>query len=259
MKLNLAYSPCPNDTFIFYKMYKESMFNIYIHDVEYLNNSLDEEKYDISKVSFYKWLNLNDKYELLKVGSAMGNGCGPILIGRGDKTLTKESKIAIPGKNTTAHLLFQLCYGDFGNKQFMTYDKVINSLVSNDVDFAIIIHESRFVYQSMNLIEIKDLGKWWEKETNLPIPLDVLLLEKNLGKEVISKIEHEIEKSINYAYANKEEVLVYVKEHAQELDLEVINSHIKTYVNDFTINLGKIGERSVAELQKRANEQGIIK
>ena len=98
MKLNLAYSPCPNDTFIFYKMYKESMFNIYIHDVEYLNNSLDEEKYDISKVSFYKWLNLNDKYELLKVGSAMGNGCGPILIGRGDKTLTKESKIAIPGK-----------------------------------------------------------------------------------------------------------------------------------------------------------------
>ena len=105
------------------------MFNIYIHDVEYLNNSLDEEKYDISKVSFYKWLNLNDKYELLKVGSAMGNGCGPILIGRGDKTLTKESKIAIPGKNTTAHLLFQLCYGDFGNKQFMTYDNETNTLL----------------------------------------------------------------------------------------------------------------------------------
>ena len=259
MKLNLAYSPCPNDTFIFYKMYKESMFNIYMHDVEYLNNSLDDEKYDISKVSFYKWLNLNDKYELLKVGSAMGNGCGPILIGRGDKTLNKESKIAIPGKNTTAHLLFQLCYGDFGKKQFMTYDKVINSLVNKDVDFAIIIHESRFVYQSMNLIEIQDLGKWWEEETNLPIPLGCIVARKNLGKEVISKIECMIKDSINYAYANKEEVLIYVKQHAQELDLEVINSHIKTYVNDFTINLGKIGERSVAELQKRANEQGIIK
>ena len=259
MKLSLAYSPCPNDTFIFYKMFKKSMFNVHLHDVENLNKSLDDEKYDISKVSFYKWLTLNNKYELLKVGSAMGNGCGPILIGRGDKSLSRESKIAIPGKNTTAHLLFQLCYGDFGNKKFMTYDKVINSLVNYDVDFAIIIHESRFVYQSMNLIEIKDLGQWWEKETNLPIPLGCIVAKKNLGKEVICRIEHEIKSSIDYSYANREEVLMYVKQHAQELDLDVINNHIETYVNDFTIDLGKIGERSIAELQKRALKQGIIK
>ena len=138
---------------------------------------------------------------------ALGNGCGPILISKSNKTLNENSKIAVPGRNTTAHLLFQLCYGNLGEKKFMTYDKVIDSLVNDEVDFAIIIHESRFVYQSFNLVEINDLGRWWEEETKLPIPLGCIVANKNLGKELISQIEHEILNSLSYAYENRNEVI----------------------------------------------------
>ena len=258
MKLTLAYSPCPNDTFIFYKMFKDQSYDIHLHDVEKLNTLLENSKYDISKASFYKWLSLRDKYELLNVGSALGNGCGPILISKSNKTLNENSKIAVPGRNTTAYLLFQLCYGNLGEKKFMTYDKVIDSLVNDEVDFAIIIHESRFVYQSFNLVEINDLGRWWEEETKLPIPLGCIVANKNLGKEVISQIEHEILNSLSYAYENRNEVINYVKIHAQELDENVMNNHIKTYVNSYTKNLGVKGKRSIDVLLKKAIEQGIV-
>ena len=258
MKLSLAYSPCPNDTFIFYKIFKDSSYNIQMHDVEKLNISLENGTYDISKASFYKWLSLRGQYELLNVGAALGSGCGPILIGKGDKSINKYSKIAVPGKNTTAHLLFQLCYGNFGVKKFMTYDKIIDSVIKDEVDFGIIIHESRFVYQSFNLIEINDLGRWWEAETDLPIPLGCIVAKKNLGKEVISQIEQDISDSLSYAYKNRNEVMNYVKIHAQELDENVMNSHIQLYVNSYTENLGIKGNRSVDLLLKKAIEQEII-
>ena len=140
----------------------------------------------------------------------------------------------------------------------MTYDKVIDSLVNDEVDFAIIIHESRFVYQSLNLVEINDLGRWCEEETKLPIPLGCIVAIKNLGKEVISQIEHEILNSLNYAYENRNEVINYVKIHAQELDENVMNNHIRTYVNSYTKNLGVKGKRSIDVLLKKAIEQGIV-
>lgn len=257
--IKIAYSPCPNDTFIFYKLAHNKHYRVNLHDIDLLNSHAFEETYDVSKMSFFAWLNLYDKYQLLNTGSALGKGCGPILITKNKKKISSNSSIAIPGKYTTANLLYRMCYGTLGKRIYMPYDKIMNALETNQVDAAVIIHEGRFIFEQRGFIFVKDLGEWWENETSLPIPLGCIGAKKNLGKEVINKIEQDLLSSIEFAYKNKKITKDYIKNHAQEMDDIVIENHINLYVNNFTMKLNKEAFLAIKEMKKRANKLGLIK
>lgn len=265
--LTLGYSPCPNDTFIFYALVHNKIdtgrisFKEILLDVETLNQKALSAELDITKVSFHAYAYLRDKYTLLRSGGAMGTGCGPLLVAK-NKT-SKESlrgkKIAIPGRLTTAFLLLQLYDPALAEDiVVMPFNRVMEAVRSGNVDAGLIIHESRFTYPVYGLYEITDLGKWWETETGLPIPLGCVIAKKTLGGNIIRDVEALTRKSVEYAFSNREETKDYIKAHSQELADEIIAQHINLYVSDYSIDFGDKGLAAVEELFKLAEKKGII-
>jgi 1,4-dihydroxy-6-naphthoate synthase len=275
--ISLGYSPCPNDTFIFYALIhgkidtKNLTFKENLLDVETLNQKALNIEFDLTKVSYHAFGHLRRKYCLLRAGGALGRGCGPLVISKNDYTMEelRGKRIAIPGKLTTAYLLLQLYDPNFSPEPsavstqrlhivVMPFHKIIDAVSNDEVDAGLIIHESRFTYPSYGLKQIIDLGEWWEKETGLPIPLGGIIAKHSLGNGLNKKINKILRQSVEYAFSNRSEPISYIKEHSQELSDDVINQHIDLYVTDFSIDVGSEGEKAVSELLLRAEQARII-
>ena len=263
-KLSLGYSPCPNDTFIFYALVHKKVrgslgFSETLRDVETLNRMAQRSELDVTKVSFNAFGHLREDYCLLHSGSALGRGCGPLIVANKKFNASElaDKTIAIPGKMTTAYLLLQLFNPDIKNVVEMPFDRIMNAVSLGIVDAGLIIHEGRFTFKAYDLVQIVDLGEWWEQETGLLIPLGAIVAKRSLGAEVINEIDRLLRKSIEYAFANRSMTREYVREHAQELDDEVIDQHIGLYVNDYTLDIGG-GVAAVEELMKRAEKLNLF-
>jgi len=265
-QLSLGYSPCPNDTFIFYGLIHGKVpcpgveFSERLEDVETLNQLALKKQLDLTKISYHALGHLRESYVLLRSGGALGRGCGPLVIAAQETSMAKlrGKKIAIPGQLTTANLLLQLYSAGYENLLILPFDKIMAAVEQGLADAGVIIHESRFTYQQYGLKQILDLGQWWEQESGYPIPLGGILAKRDLGATLISKVEAALRQSIEYAYAYPQEPQIYIKQHAQELDSDVINNHIELYVNDFSLDLGEEGIQAVNSLLSRAEERGII-
>lgn len=266
--LSLGYSPCPNDTFIFYALVHgkidagDLQFKEILLDVEILNQMAIKGELDITKVSYNAFGNLRDDYCLLCSGGALGKGCGPLVVSAKEYEIKdlKGKTIAIPGKLTTAYLLLQLYDPSFkDNVKVMVFSDIMEAVKKGDVDAGLIIHESRFTYPSYGLKQVIDLGEWWENETGLPIPLGCIIAKRSLGKELINRIDRLIKESVIYAMKHRAEPVRYIKEHSQELEDSVIARHINLYVNDYSINIGDEGIKAVKRLFEMAEDRGIIK
>lgn len=271
--ITLAYSSCPNDTFIFHALAHKSIeinFQITIADVETLNQHAAHALFDVTKLSFATFGALRDTYALLRTGSALGRGCGPLLISLPDKKITPKVKrpvVAVPGRGTTAFVLFTL----FIKENFpqvepeiisMPFEKIMPAVKDGAADFGVVIHEGRFVYQNLGLESFVDLGQWWENFTSLPIPLGCIAIKRAVyqnNPSIAYKIEQMIGKSIQHGFDYPEHSREYIKSHAQELDDEVIRQHINLYVNDFSKDIGDEGERAIRTFFAKAEEAGIIK
>jgi 1,4-dihydroxy-6-naphthoate synthase len=264
--LRLGYSPCPNDTFIFYALMHGriplSGFNIReeLADVETLNRRALAGELDLTKVSYHAFGHLRSEYALLRSGGALGRGCGPLVVARQATSLERlrGKLIAIPGELTTANLLLQLHGSGYERLQILPFDRIVAAVEGGSVDAGLIIHESRFTFAEYGLVEVEDLGVWWEELTGLPIPLGGILARRTLGREVIAEVEQAINASVRFAFAHPEEARAYIRTHAQELDDAVIDQHIALYVNHFSLDLGEDGMAAVHELLDRATAAGII-
>ena len=262
MKLTLGFSPCPNDTFIFdamvhHKIDTEGLdFEVVFADVEQLNKWAFQGKLDITKLSYNAFTHCVNDYALLDSGSALGNKCGPLLIKKPNTILTKESKIAIPGKYTTANMLLEIAFPNHQNKVEILFSEIENEVLKGSVDAGLIIHENRFTYQEKGLEKVKDLGEFWETETGLPIPLGGIVVKRSLQTEIQKKIERVLRKSVEYAFANPNSSADYVQCHAQEMEKQVVDAHIALYVNDYSISLGEQGRKAVEKIFKKSEQLG---
>ncbi len=256
--LSCAYSTCPNDTFAFCHLAKEPDVETHLHDVEMLNRLAFEERFEVTKLSFHAWLLVRDKYQLLDVGSALGRGCGPLVIAPNAQSLSPTALVAVPGEFTTAYLLLRLWKPTLGSRIFMPFDRIMDAVESGQVDAGVIIHEGRFVFEERGFQCLEDLGDWWERETGLPIPLGCIAAKKSLGAERIAQFEQRLRNSIQTAFDDPDSTTEYVKQHAQELDDEVIRKHIQTYVNAYTLDLGEEGRAAIAKLEQMAVAAGVV-
>lgn len=265
--ISIGYSPCPNDTFIFYALIYKKIdthdleFNEILEDVETLNAMALNEKLDVTKVSCHAYGYMRDKYVFLRSGGAFGHGCGPVVVTKKPCAIEelKGKKFAIPGRLTTASLLLELYNPTLDFKTIsMPFNQIMASVQNGKVDAGLIIHEGRFTYSNYGLTQIMDLGKWWELETGQLIPLGGILARRSLGFETIQTIESLIAKSIRYSQFHPNEPLNYIKCHSQELDDSVIAQHINLYVNEYSIDLKEKGKQGLKELLTRAEKAGII-
>jgi len=253
MQLTLGFSPCPNDTFIFDALINHKIesrglsFEVVLEDVETLNRWALQGKLDISKISYGVLPLILNSYNLLDAGGALGKGVGPLLIAKKEipASSIKDLMIAIPGENTSAHILFSLAFPEARNKKFMVFSEIEEALLKNKVDAGVIIHENRFTYMKKGLFKLMDLGEYWENKTGCPIPLGGIVIKKNIDAAVQQKAGELIRKSIEYAFDHYPFIPPFVKEHAQEMDEQVMKQHIDLYVNDFSISLGKEGRQAV--------------
>lgn len=264
--LTLGFSPCPNDTFMFYPLvhglvdtgglvYRERL-----EDVETLNRLALKGELDISKISYHALGHIREQYALLRSGSALGRGCGPLLVAtdRIDPANLRGKTIAVPGRYTTAKLLLRLFDPALENFIVMPFNEIMDAVLNGDVDAGLIIHESRFTYHGFGLHKLLDLGEWWEAETGLPIPLGGIVARRSLGAETIAAVERALRAAVDYARTHPGKAARYIGEHAQEMSQEVCAAHIGLYVNDFSTDLGDEGVRAISCLLQRAEEAGII-
>jgi len=263
--VNIAFSPCPNDTFIFHAMLNGLVdtgnfnFITHLHDVETLNDSAFTGRFDITKLSFHAYLYLKNKYDLLESGSALGFGCGPLLVKSDSDKKIEEMTIAIPGEYTTAYMLLKLWNPEIDKIKPVRFDKIMAGVQEGKYDAGLIIHEGRFVYQNYGLKSIIDLGEWWEKETSLPIPLGCIAIKNDrFTRDEKDQLNAIIKSSILYALNNRDASEEFIKRFAQELDDRVIENHIKLYVNDFTVDLGDTGHKAIKKLEELAGDKNII-
>ena len=264
--LTLGFSPCPNDTFIFYALVHGKIaagglaFRERLEDVESLNRLVLQGSLEISKISFHLLGHIRDDYALLRSGGALGRGCGPLVVARTphDPRELRGKRIAIPGQYTTASLLLRLFDPLLEELVVMPFHEIMGAVIRGEVDAGVIIHESRFTYLEQGLHSILDLGKWWEEDTGQPIPLGGIVARRDLGIETLQVVEDALRGSVLFAQANPDVAREYIRAHSQEMSDEVCDAHINLYVNRHTVELGADGEAAVRVLLERAESAGII-
>lgn len=262
--LSFGLSPCPNDTFSFYAMLNAKIpmpFAIkpYVADVECLNNWALEGRLDMTKISFGVLGDILDDYVLLRSGSALGRGCGPLIVAK--KHLTpgdlRGLRVAIPGEHTTAALLLRLYLDGMANTISMTFDKIAQAVSLGDVDAGVIIHETRFTYKDYGLRCVVDLGEWWEHRTGLPIPLGGIVAKRVLPEKVLHLLSDVLKMSVSYAFSHADEPMDFVRRYAQEMRDDVMRKHIALYVTSWTVDLDQEGINAIKYLVDMGRALGL--
>ena len=264
--LSLGFSPCPNDTFIFHALVHGLVDGPIafqppvLEDVETLNSWAMQNRLDVTKLSFHALGHVLNEYCVLSAGSALGRGCGPLLVAAKPFDVGKCSalKIGIPGKYTTASLLFQMFAPHCKNLVEMRFENIMPAIARGEIDAGVIIHESRFTYAKDGLVCLQDLGTWWEETSGQPIPLGCIAARRRYGPKIIREIDQAIRTSLEMAYQNPKRCLPYIRQYSQEIDEKVVQDHIGLYVNEFSINLGDEGMQAVSTFLRRGREAGIL-
>ncbi|HMV41575.1 MAG TPA: 1,4-dihydroxy-6-naphthoate synthase [Leptospiraceae bacterium] len=265
-QLTLAYSPCPNDTFLFYHLIHEDLSNKFsvkeeLHDVEKLNEYSEKNTFDVTKLSFFAFFHVISGYTLLNSGSALGRGCGPLLVKKKGKDLNKikGEKILVPGIKTTANLLTNI----YLNRDFepypIRYDWIMNKILEEEFNLGVIIHEERFTYEERGLEKIVDLGDYWESLTGKPIPLGAIAIKRSIPIDLKREFDQSLRKSLELAYQFPEKTKKYILTNSQVKDEKVVQSHIDLYVNEFTKDIGDEGKDAVYALYEKAKTLGFLK
>lgn len=265
MTIKAAISPCPNDTFI-YGALANKLIETPHHltfeycDIEQLNQMAFAEKADLIKMSYYSYFKVEHKYRLLPCGGAMGVNCGPLLITK-DKTNYEKANpvIAIPGIHTTANFLLHFFKNDNFTLLELPFDKIESALLEGLADAGVIIHENRFTYQQKGLTLITDLGQFWEDRTECPIPLGCLAIHRDINPAIDNEIIDMVQRSIIFARQHPDQLQTYINSHAQEMNSDVIQSHIELYVNDFSYDIGQEGKRAIQYMRKHLEDTPINK
>lgn len=261
--MKLGYSFCPNDTFIFYalthgKIALSEPVQEVLEDVETLNQWALAGKLELTKISYHAYAHLRDQYVALRSGGALGRGVGPLIVAKTKLESLAGKTVAIPGNLTTAFLLLNLSQPEGVDTVVMRYDAIMPAIERGEVDAGLIIHESRFTFAKHGLVKLLDLGEWWELETGLPIPLGAILVRRDLGLEQQRALNAAVKASLEYAYTYPNEPKAYIRQHALEMEDDVIQAHIDLYVNEFSLDVGELGEQAVNELFARAQARGFI-
>jgi 1,4-dihydroxy-6-naphthoate synthase len=256
MKLSLGFSPCPNDTFIFDALVNGKIdtlgfqFEVAMEDVETLNRWAMQEKLDITKISYGVLPRIIPAYRVLDAGGALGKGVGPLLVARQPMDLEQVTglRIALPGANTTAHMLFTLAYPEATQKIFLPFHEIQDAVLRGDADAGVIIHENRFTYADKGLHKLLDLGEFWEHNTQSPIPLGGIVMNRRFDPAIMAKIDGLIRESVMYSWQQYPVLSDFVRDHAQEMSEDVMRQHINLYVNNYSAALGPEGRAAIWQL-----------
>ncbi|MFF8478105.1 1,4-dihydroxy-6-naphthoate synthase [Streptomyces sp. NPDC015414] len=267
-ELQIAYSPCPNDTFVFDALAHGRVpgapaLDVTFADIDITNGMAERGEFDVLKVSYAVLPYVLEEYALLPCGGALGRGCGPLVLTREEGADLTGRTVAVPSEKSTAYLLFRLWAADtlsggVGEIVVMPFHEIMPAVRDGKVDAGLVIHEARFTYQNYGLHKLADMGEHWERTTGLPIPLGAIIAKRSLGAETLGRLAESVRASVRAAWDDPQASRPYVMEHAQEMDPAVADQHIGLYVNEFTAALGEDGYAAIRGLLTRAAAEGLV-
>ncbi len=263
--LTLGHSPDPDDAFMFYAMAKGKIdtgnleFRHQLEDIETLNQRALNQELDVTAISVHAYAYVLEHYALLPSGASMGEGYGPIVVAREDFSVAdlSEKIIAIPGTMTSAYLALRLAIGEFPY-HVVPFDEIFEKVKEGTVDAGLVIHEGQLTWQQEGLKNILDLGVWWQKETNLPLPLGCNVVRKALGAEVMSEISRLLKETIRYALDHRQEAVEHSLQWARDMGHDLADQFVGMYVNDLTVDYGERGRKAVKEFLHRGHQAGLL-
>lgn len=268
MTLTLGFSPCPNDCFMFDAIVHRRIdlegleFSIVMEDVESLNRRAFGKEIDVTKLSYHAFAHCARDFALLDAGSALGRGCGPLLVAARaiapDEVAAGGLRLAIPGRYTTANFLLSLAFPNALDRTELVFSDIESAVLAGRFDAGLIIHENRFTYAAKGLRKILDLGEFWESTTGAPIPLGGIAVDRSLPLATQQAMNRVMRRSVEYAFAHPAASRPFVRAHAQEMREDVMRQHIDLYVNAYSVDLGEDGRRAVHLLFERARALEVI-
>jgi 1,4-dihydroxy-6-naphthoate synthase len=259
--MNIAFSPCPNDTFVFHAWAHGLIegappLDVTFADIDVTNTAAERGEFDVLKVSYAALPWLLDQYALLPSGGALGRGCGPLVLTRDELPSLDGRTIAVPSERSTAYLLFRLWAAGQRPARIdvVPFAAIMPAVRDGSYHAGLVIHEARFTYPSYGLRALADLGEWWEADTGLPIPLGAIIARRSLDTAALARAARA---SVEYAWADPSASAQYVAAHADEMSPDVQQQHIALYVNEFTRDLGDEGYAAADALLGRAHAAGL--
>ena len=265
VNISVGHTPDSDDAFMFYAMFtnlvKSDDFSVthVIEDIENLNKKATNPELDVTAVSVHACAYIPD-YTILRSGGSFGIGYGPIVTAMKPMTIDElqNSKIAIPGKMTSAFLLLQLMIGKFDYVE-MNFSDIPNAVKTGKVDAGLVIHETQLSFEEEGVMKILDVGEWWDKETNgLPVPLGINVMNSKFEPQIISKFDSYLQKSIKYALDHKNDALEYAMQYSRGKSRELIEKFVLMYVNNVTVNMGENGEKAIRTLFDMAKQKNLV-
>ena len=265
VKISVGHTPDSDDAFMFYAMFtdlvKSDDFVVthVIDDIENLNKKATDPQLDVTAVSVHACAYIPD-YTILRSGGSFGLGYGPIVTSTKEMTIEelKKSKIAIPGKMTSAFLLLQLMIGRFDYVE-MNFSDIPNAVKVGEVDAGLVIHETQLSFEQEGVMKVLDVGKWWDEQTNgLPVPLGINVMSNKIDSQTIKKFDLYLQKSIKYALDHKDDALEYAMQYSRGKSHELIEKFVLMYVNAVTVDMGEPGEKAIRTLFEMARQKNLV-
>jgi 1,4-dihydroxy-6-naphthoate synthase len=265
MEISVGHTPDADDAFMFYGMFSgkvsSSDFTVthVIEDIENLNKKAINPELDVTAVSVHACAYIPG-YTILRSGGSFGIGYGPIVTATRKFTVQElqKTKIAIPGKMTSAFLLLQLMIGEFDYVE-MNFSDIPNAVKNGEVDAGLVIHETQLSYSQEGISKVLDLGEWWSKTTGgLPVPLGINVMKDDFDVEIIRKFDKFLQKSIQFGLQHTNDAIDYAMEYGRGKPRDLIEKFVKMYVNDVTVNMGMDGEKSIRKLFDMARKKNLV-
>lgn len=265
--IRLGHSPDPDDAFMFYALAKDRIptgdftFEHLLHDIETLNRWAMEGRLEVTAISVHAYASVADKYRLLPHGASMGEKYGPMVVAKTqiDPASLPGLRVAIPGTLTSAFLELQLAVGRIEDPLIVPFDRILDLVESGEADAGLVIHEGQLTYASQGLVNVLDLGTWWDELTGgLPLPLGANVVRRDLGDDVMVQLSQILRESIRFGLEHRADALAYAAEYGRGLDDDLNDRFVGMYVNERTLDYGEDGREAMRELLRRGVEAGLV-
>jgi len=272
IRVRVGHSPDADDAFMFYALSRDCLdtgryqFSHELVDIETLNRRAFSGELELTAVSLHAYAYLSDLYMLCSCGASMGDDYGPMVVARSATTreALRSQTIAVPGTLTTAFLSMQLWLGGPCKHVVVPFDEILDIVEAGQyqgqsIDAGLVIHEGQLTYAEQNLVLIEDMGKWWKRETGLPLPLGANAVRKDLGQPAMTDINRLLYESIRFGLEHRQSALDYALGFGRGLARAKADEFVGMYVNDWTLDFGARGQAAVRELLERGYRAGILK
>jgi len=231
-----------------------------LEDIQSLNMRSLKGELEVAAISAHAYPSVADRYWIMATGASIGEGYGTVLISKKFNSLEelKDKKIATPGKLTTTSLIFKIFTDGLENVD-IPFDQIMEHVESGEFTACVLIHEGQITYANQGFINVIDFGELWKfRFGDLPLPLGLDVVRKDLGETLARTLSVGLKQSIHYGYTHQSEEIPYALQYGRGINIALGEHFVKMYVSELTVDMGKRRKKALETLFRLGTERNLI-